>query len=108
MFALAPVAAVAAVPAAATVLATTAGVDPGVLDLVTTFSSFGVLGIGSWMFATGRLYSKSAFDEIRRDRDQARGEVQAMTTKMLEDVVPALRDSTVAVNLLSARRRGDG
>jgi hypothetical protein len=97
--------AVSATPPVAGVLTAAAGADPSTVSLVTFFSSFGVLGVVCWMFFTSRLYSKSVYDEMRRDRDQARGEVTTMTTKMLADVVPALRDSTVAVE--KARRRGD-
>lgn len=90
------------------VLADAAAGSPADFQPWSLLSSAGVAGVFAWLLATGRLRSKPEVDDLRKGRDEALARELALYNKVIDDVVPALNRSTLAVERSTQRRTRDG
>lgn len=73
-----------------------------------SFLNYGILGLLAIGFLRGNIVSDKHYTEMKSDRDQARGELVALRTKLDEQIIPALtRNNDLTARLLERERRED-
>lgn len=79
------------------------------LDTTTTdpyviIANYGLLGAITLAFFTGRVVSAKQYNEMKEDRDKARGELAALRQKLDEQTLPALVRTTDLLAKLAEKR----
>jgi hypothetical protein len=69
------------------------------------FANYGILGLIALGFFQGRLVSAKHYAEMRADRDQARGELISLRTKMDDQMIPLLTRVVDVMGRVSAARK---
>ena len=72
-------------------------------DPYSLIASAGVAGAFAFAFAVGKIRSKAEVDDLRADRDAAREQLATLQASLIQQVIPALTNSTSAVERLSRR-----
>jgi len=80
---------------------------PADLGPYAQLANYGILGLLAVALVQGKLVSAKHYAEMRADRDQARGELVALRTKMDEQVIPTLtRVLDLMARMADSRRIG--
>lgn len=69
------------------------------------FANYGILGLLALGFFRGAIVSNKHYEEMRQDRDQARGELVSLRTKMDDQIIPLLTRVFDVIARASDQRR---
>lgn len=68
--------------------------------------NYGILGILAFALFRGHLVSRDLYNEMKQDRDQARGELASLRAKIEDTIIPGYtRMTDLATRLLEQDRR---
>lgn len=80
--------------------------DPTV-NFVVTLANYGTVGVLAMLLLTGRLVSKSMYDQALKDRDRDHGELAALRQKLEDVIIPGFVRMTDLTQRLIDRERDE-